>query len=82
MERLEADKKRIRLIALLDTLEYLKKGGRISKAAAMAGDRVMAIPCPPASTASRNASSKANGATWLVTGSASASMRWWNTPSG
>ena len=50
VERLEADKKRIRLIALLDTLEYLKKGGRISKAAAMAGSLlsikpVIAIQC-------------------------------------
>ena len=50
VERLEADKKRIRLIALLDTLEYRKKGGRISKAAAMAGSLlsikpVIAIQC-------------------------------------
>ena len=30
-------KKRIHLIALLDTLEYLKKGGRISKTVAFAG---------------------------------------------
>lgn len=36
-EELESAKKRIRLVALLDTLEYLKKGGRISKAAAFAG---------------------------------------------
>lgn len=34
---LEKQKKNIRLIALLDTLEYLKKGGRISSAAAFAG---------------------------------------------
>lgn len=34
---LEQDKKKIRLVALLDTLEYLKKGGRISSAAAIAG---------------------------------------------
>ncbi len=34
---LEEEKGKIRLIALLDTLEYLKKGGRISAAAAMAG---------------------------------------------
>ena len=34
---LEAKKKRIRLIALLDTLEYLKLGGRISAATAAAG---------------------------------------------
>lgn len=35
--KLNRDKKRIQLIALLDTLEYLKKGGRISKTAALAG---------------------------------------------
>ena len=44
VERLEADKGRIRLIALLDTLEYLKKGGRISKAAAMAGSLLSIKP--------------------------------------
>lgn len=37
VEKLEKEKKNIRLIALLDTLEYLKKGGRISRAAAVAG---------------------------------------------
>lgn len=44
VEKLEADKGRIRLIALLDTLEYLKKGGRISKAAAMAGSLLSIKP--------------------------------------
>ena len=34
---LEEEKKRIRVVALLDTLEYLKKGGRISSTKAMAG---------------------------------------------
>ena len=34
---LEAEKCHIRVLALLDTLEYLKKGGRISSAAALAG---------------------------------------------
>ena len=34
---LEAQKKRVRVLALLDTLEYLKKGGRISPAVAFAG---------------------------------------------
>lgn len=34
---LEHEKKQIRLIALLDTLEYLKKGGRISSTVAIAG---------------------------------------------
>ena len=36
-ELLEIEKKRIRIIAMVDTLEYLKKGGRISKTAAIAG---------------------------------------------
>ena len=44
VERLEADKKRIRLIALLDTLEYLKKGGRISKASAFFGTMLQIKP--------------------------------------
>ena len=35
---LEKSKKNIQLIALLDTLEYLKKGGRISKTVAFAGN--------------------------------------------
>ncbi len=36
-EELECSKKRIRLVALLDTLEYLKKGGRVSRLTAFAG---------------------------------------------
>lgn len=35
--RLEEEKGRVRLIAMLDTLEYLKRGGRISKTVAFAG---------------------------------------------
>ena len=34
---LEAEKKNIVIVALVDTLEYLKKGGRISKTVALAG---------------------------------------------
>lgn len=34
---LEQEKKNIRIVAMVDTLEYLKKGGRISKAVAFAG---------------------------------------------
>ncbi|MBQ7096264.1 MAG: DegV family protein [Clostridia bacterium] len=34
---LEEEKKKIVIVALVDTLEYLKKGGRISKATAFAG---------------------------------------------
>lgn len=37
VEKLEKEKKNIRLLALLDTLEYLKKGGRVSKTVAFAG---------------------------------------------
>ena len=36
-QKLEEAKKRIVVVALVDTLEYLKKGGRISKAVAFAG---------------------------------------------
>ncbi len=36
-QRLDIEKKNIKLLALLDTLEYLKKGGRISSAVALAG---------------------------------------------
>ena len=36
-QRLEDEKQDIRLIALLDTLEYLKRGGRISKSVAAIG---------------------------------------------
>ena len=35
--RLEIERENVRVIALLDTLEYLKKGGRISKTVAFAG---------------------------------------------
>lgn len=35
--RLDQEKKNIRLVALLDTLEYLKRGGRISPSIAMVG---------------------------------------------
>lgn len=34
---LDEEKKKIRIVALVDTLEYLKKGGRISKTVAFAG---------------------------------------------
>lgn len=36
-EQLEEEKKKILVVALVDTLEYLKKGGRISKTVAFAG---------------------------------------------
>ena len=36
-QRLEQEKQRVCIVALVDTLEYLKRGGRLSKAAAIAG---------------------------------------------
>ena len=36
-ERLEEEKRNIVIVALVDTLEYLKKGGRVSKSVAFAG---------------------------------------------
>lgn len=44
VEELESIKKRIRLVALLDTLEYLKKGGRVSKTVAFAGEMLSIKP--------------------------------------
>lgn len=41
---LDAQKKHVQLIALLDTLEYLKKGGRISSAVALAGSLLSIKP--------------------------------------
>lgn len=41
---LEEARTRIRLLALLDTLEYLKKGGRISKSVAMVGGMLSIKP--------------------------------------
>lgn len=43
-EILEQEKEKIRVIALLDTLEYLKKGGRISKTAAVVGGIIAIKP--------------------------------------
>ena len=36
-QKLEEEKKKIVIVALVDTLEYLKKGGRVSKTVALAG---------------------------------------------
>ena len=41
---LDEEKKKVRMLALLDTLEYLKKGGRISAAAALAGNLLSIKP--------------------------------------
>lgn len=41
---LETQKKRIHLLAMVDTLEYLKKGGRVSKTVAFAGELLQLKP--------------------------------------
>ena len=41
---LERVKRRVRLVALVDTLEYLKKGGRVSAAVAFAGGLLQIKP--------------------------------------
>ena len=43
-EILEEEKHRVHVLAMLDTLEYLKKGGRISAAAAVAGSLLSIKP--------------------------------------
>lgn len=43
-DKLNEEKHQIRLLALLDTLEYLKKGGRISAAVAFAGNLLSIKP--------------------------------------
>ena len=43
-EQLELEREDVQLIALVDTLEYLKKGGRISKTAAVAGSLLSIKP--------------------------------------
>lgn len=44
VEQLEVMKHKINLIAIVDTLEYLKKGGRISKTIAFAGELLAIKP--------------------------------------
>ena len=43
-ERISAERDNVRLVAMLDTLEYLKKGGRISKTVAFAGNLLSIKP--------------------------------------
>lgn len=44
VDTLEKEKKRIRILALLDTLEYLRKGGRISNVAGFVGNMLSIKP--------------------------------------
>ena len=60
-EKLEEAKKRIIVVALVDTLEYLKKGGRISKAAAFAGGMLNIKPVLSVEDGEINMLGKARG---------------------
>lgn len=44
VKKVEETKPRLKVLALLDTLEYLKRGGRISSAAALAGELLSIKP--------------------------------------
>lgn len=44
VHRINAERENVRLIAMLDTLEYLKRGGRISKTVAFAGELLSIKP--------------------------------------
>lgn len=43
-QRVSAEREKVQMVAVLDTLEYLKKGGRISKTAAFAGELLSIKP--------------------------------------
>lgn len=60
-DRLNEAKHKIKLIALLDTLEYLKKGGRISSAAALAGELLSIKPVVAVEDGEVKAVGKARG---------------------
>jgi len=61
VDRLNQEKKHIRVIALLDTLEYLKKGGRISATAAFAGNLLSIKPVIAIENGEVNLVGKARG---------------------
>lgn len=44
VKKLEVEKKKLKIVALVDTLEFLQKGGRISKAVAIAGGLISLKP--------------------------------------
>jgi DegV family protein with EDD domain len=59
--RLSAERENVRLVALLDTLEYLKKGGRISKTVAFAGGLLSIKPVVSVQDGAINMLGKARG---------------------
>lgn len=60
-QKLEEDKKKIHIVALVDTLEYLKKGGRISKTVAFAGTLLNIKPVISVTDGEINMLGKARG---------------------
>ena len=60
-QKLNEEKKHIRLVALLDTLEYLKKGGRISRTVAFAGGLLSIKPVVSIENGEVNVIGKARG---------------------
>ena len=60
-EKLEEDKKKIHIVALVDTLEYQKKGGRISKTVAFAGTLLNIKPVISVTDGEINMLGKARG---------------------
>lgn len=60
-EKLEAEKEDIIIVALIDTLEYLKRGGRLSKTAAFAGSLLNIKPVVSVEEGKINILGKARG---------------------
>ncbi|MBQ2676090.1 MAG: DegV family protein [Clostridia bacterium] len=60
-DTLETEKKNVRIIAMVDTLEYLKRGGRVSKAAAFAGGLLNIKPVISVAEGEINILGKARG---------------------
>ena len=61
VEILEKERENVRLIAMLDTLEYLKRGGRISKTVAFAGEMLSIKPVVNIAEGKINILGKARG---------------------
>lgn len=59
--KLEEERENVRLVAMLDTLEYLKRGGRISKAVAFAGGLLSIKPVISVQDGEINMLGKARG---------------------
>ena len=60
-EKLEQEKKRVLIVAMVDTLEYLKRGGRVSKTVAFAGGLLNIKPVLSVANGEINMLGKARG---------------------